>query len=90
MSQTETNLHGIGDPRDVVGPPTLPTRQDAVGWLDTVVARIAAPRVLDGLRRWQCGRLMVQLPDGSVHRFGEADAEPAATLRVMRRERVEL
>ena len=82
MSQTETNLHGLGDPHDLLGPATMPTRQEAVGWLDAVVARLVGPRVFKGLGRWRHGRLTVQLPDGSLHRFGAMDAEPAATLRV--------
>lgn len=74
------NLDGsIGE---ALGPVALPTGDEAVTWFDEVVARVAMPRVLEGLRRWQTGRLTIHLPNGSVHQFGPPDAERSAAVRV--------
>jgi hypothetical protein len=74
------NLGGsIGE---TLGSAALPTRDEAVTWFDAVVARVTAPRVLEGLRRWETGRLTLHLPDGSAHQFGPPGADRSATLRV--------
>jgi len=50
--------------------------------VDTLVARAALPSLLRALERWHEGRLTLELPDGSVHRFGREGAEPHARVRV--------
>jgi cyclopropane-fatty-acyl-phospholipid synthase len=50
--------------------------------LDDLVARAAAPSLLRALDRWHEGRLAVELPDGSVHRFGPEAARERARVRV--------
>jgi cyclopropane-fatty-acyl-phospholipid synthase len=73
------DIRGVGG---TLGQATMPSRPEVGGWFDDVVARLAVPRLLAGLRHWQTGRLTVLLPDGSGHRFGSADSGRAATLRV--------
>jgi cyclopropane-fatty-acyl-phospholipid synthase len=48
--------------------------------LDRLVARAALPRLLRVLERWEGGRLSLELPDGSLHSFG--DGTPRVRLRV--------
>ena len=50
--------------------------------IDSFLARAALPSLLGALERWHEGRLTLELPDGSVHRFGRSGAEPHARLVV--------
>ena len=50
--------------------------------IDSFLARVALPSVLGALERWHEGRLTLELPDGSVHRFGRSGEEPHARLVV--------
>lgn len=78
MSQSETEFTS-----GTIGPVVLgPGRASAHGWLDGMVARLAVPRLLNGLSAWRVGRLTVHLPDGSAHAFGHVDAQPSVHLRV--------
>jgi cyclopropane-fatty-acyl-phospholipid synthase len=50
--------------------------------IDSVIARAALPSLLRALERWQHGRLTVELPDGSVRRFGSDGAGEHARVRI--------
>jgi cyclopropane-fatty-acyl-phospholipid synthase len=52
----------------------------------TLAARVARPAILRALEAWEVGRLTVHLPDGSLRRYGRADAEPSVSLFVDREE----
>ena len=46
------------------------------------LGRAVRPAVLRALRGWRVGRLTLHLPDGAVHAFGDARAEPHADVFV--------
>jgi cyclopropane-fatty-acyl-phospholipid synthase len=50
--------------------------------VDSLVARAALPSLLRTLERWHEGRLTLQLPDGTVHRFGRPGSGPHVRVRV--------
>jgi cyclopropane-fatty-acyl-phospholipid synthase len=54
--------------------------------LAALAARVARPAILRALEGWDIGRLTIHLPDGSVRRFGPADAEPSVSFFVDREE----
>ena len=64
----------------------LPASDDSplVQWLDARLGAAARRRVLDGLAAWRVGRLTVHLPDGGSAVLGAADAEPHASVRIVR------
>lgn len=64
----------------------LPASDDSplVQWLDARLGAAARRRVLDGLAAWRVGRLTVHLPDGSSAVLGAGDAEPHASVRIVR------
>lgn len=63
-----------------------PTSDDSplMQWLDARLGVAARRRVLDGLASWRVGRLTVHLPDGTSAVLGAADAEPHASVRIVR------
>jgi cyclopropane-fatty-acyl-phospholipid synthase len=65
-----------GEAPAALGAPSAPW------WPDTLVARLAEPRLARGFERWAHGRLTVRWPGGRTSAYGAPDAEPHATLRV--------
>ncbi|MEZ5416901.1 MAG: cyclopropane-fatty-acyl-phospholipid synthase family protein [Vicinamibacterales bacterium] len=53
-------------------------------WADGRLGTLIRRRVLGGLAAWRHGRLTVRLPDGSSVVLGAPDAEPHATIEVVR------
>ena len=53
-------------------------------WADRRLGTLIRRRVLGGLAAWRHGRLTVRLPDGSSVVLGAPDAEPHATIEVVR------
>jgi cyclopropane-fatty-acyl-phospholipid synthase len=60
------------------------TRRADTAWFDRVLGSVARRSVLDGLASWTTGRLTVVLPDGSSTVLGRADAEPHATVYIVK------
>jgi len=65
---------------------SLPTPDlaDGASWFDRRLGAVARRRVLAGLQDWSHGRLTVVLPDGATVVLGRSDAEPHATVSIIR------
>jgi cyclopropane-fatty-acyl-phospholipid synthase len=53
-------------------------------WLDRAIGRAAQRRVIAGLDGWRHGRLSITLPDGGTVVLGRPDAEPHASVEIVR------
>lgn len=59
-------------------------RLDDAGWIDRWLAGVARQRLMGSLAGWRHGRLTLQLPDGTSVVVGAAEAEPHATIEILR------